>query len=115
ERHVERHRDGGDQEREPDRGERVGLGDGGEIDLEALSQRGREHGREWHDEEQAEEGERDAGEQPADRGALGGGGCLEGRGGHGQAPTASPRRARCCRPLTSRRSRNDATSITTAM
>ena len=67
---VERHRDRRDQQGQPDRGERVGLGDAGEIGAETLAQRLDEHGEERQQQEQDEERERGRDQDGADQRAV---------------------------------------------
>ncbi len=64
---VQRHRDRRGQQRQPDRVQRIRLGDRREIDAEPLLQRLVEHERQRHEQEQREERQRDADQQRSAR------------------------------------------------
>ena len=77
---VERHGDRGGQQRQPDRGQRVGLDDRGEVGPHALAQRLGEHGASGSTRNKPEEGQRDADQQPAQARRVGGGAARAGPG-----------------------------------
>ena len=113
---VQGHGDRRDQQREPDRGERIRLGDAGEIGAEPLAQRLDEHREQRQQQEQAEERERRRDQDGADRGAIRRhhpDRIQAGRGEHQRVLRIRRLRARAqrCSRLIASSSRNEAASI----
>jgi hypothetical protein len=85
EREVQRHGDGGGQEREPDGRPGIRLPERGEVGGQPLLERMGEHGRQRQDEEEAEKDQRRGNGQAADGGRL-----AEGSGPAGRARKRAP-------------------------